>query len=252
MVHLLPLPGSPRFSGTMQDIQEWAIQDAKALEAGGMDAIMIENMGDAPFFPSNVPPETIACMAVLAEKIKQEVSIPLGINVLRNDAHAALSIAKAVEASFIRINVHMGAYVTDQGMITGRSWETLRIRKALDAEDIYLLVDVHVKHAQRLTPMGIGDEAKELVERGLADAIIVSGTSTGSSTNLEDLKQVKAAVPKNYPVLCGSGANKSTISSILEIVDGVVVGTDLKREKTLKNPVDPNRVRIFVNNARKI
>ncbi|MFX0210544.1 MAG: BtpA/SgcQ family protein, partial [Candidatus Hodarchaeota archaeon] len=245
-------PGSPRFSRKMKEIQHRALQDAKAIENGGMDGIIIENIGDAPFFPLNVPPETIASMTTIAEKVKQEVTLPMGINVLRNDAHAALAIAKAVGASFIRINVHMGTYVTDQGLISGRAWETLRIRKALDAEDIKLFVDVQVKHAQRLTPMLIGEEAKELVERGLADAIIVTGTSTGVTANLKDLQQVKSVVMDRGPVLCGSGANEENVSSILKIADGVIVGGALKENSNIKNPIDSKRVKSFVSKIRRI
>src|SRR5713101_4601014 len=115
MVHLLPLPGAPRWAGSMEEALARAVEDARALAEGGVDGVMVENFGDAPFYPDHVPPETVAAMTRAARAVVEAVPVPVGVNVLRNDTAAALAIAVAVGARFIRVNVHTGAMWTDQG-----------------------------------------------------------------------------------------------------------------------------------------
>ena len=114
MVHLLPLPGSPRWSGRMDQVIERALRDADALIGAGFDGLLLENLGDTPFWPAQVEPETVAAMSVVADRLRNHSELPLGINVLRNDARAAIAIAKATDAVFIRVNVHTGAAATDR------------------------------------------------------------------------------------------------------------------------------------------
>src|SRR6266508_488411 len=128
MVHLRALPGAPLFGGSMDAVIEAALADGRALAAGGADGLVIENFGDRPFVKNRVPPETIASMARVVSEIAREVRLPFGVNVLRNDAQAALAIAAATGAAFIRVNVHAGAVVADQGVIEGEAAETMRRR----------------------------------------------------------------------------------------------------------------------------
>ena len=151
MVHLRALPGAPLYAGSMDEVIDAAVADAKALAAGGCSGIVIENFGDRPFFASNVPPETVAAMTRVVVGTRQAVEVPIGVNVLRNDAKAALAIAAATGASFIRVNVHTGAMVTDQGVIEGEAAETMRLRMAI-APDVAVFADHLVKHAVPLAP----------------------------------------------------------------------------------------------------
>ena len=178
MVHLKALPGSPGFSGNIDDIENAAIADANTLLAGGVDAILIENFGDVPF-QKNVDAVTVSSMTRIIREIVKLSDVPVGVNVLRNDAHSALAIATNTGASFIRINVHIGAMLTDQGLIEGQAAETLRMRENLGS-DVAILADVGVKHA---TPFDenwtLEQEAKDAWFRGLADGLIISGGGTG-------------------------------------------------------------------------
>jgi membrane complex biogenesis BtpA family protein len=151
VIHLRPLPGSPRFEGDLGAVVASAARDARLLADAGFDGIMVEYFGDAPFVPGKVAPITVAAMTACALAVRAEArGAALGINVLRNDAEAALSIAVASGAQLVRVNVHTGARVTDQGVIEGRAHETLRLRRALDASAIRLLCDVDVKHSAPL------------------------------------------------------------------------------------------------------
>jgi membrane complex biogenesis BtpA family protein len=240
MVHLLPLPGSPRWGGSLRAVVEAALADAKALEAGGMDGCLVENYGDAPFTPGAVDPATVAAMAVLVAEIRRATALPVGVNVLKNDARAALAVAAATGAGFLRVNVHVGAVLADQGIIQGDAYGTLRYRRMLSA-DVKIFADVLAKHGAPLAPLDVEQEARDAAYRGLADALIVSGKGTGEPTDLARLQTVRRAVP-DRPVLVGSGVTTETVGRLLEIADGIIVGTSIKRDGRLGNPVDVSRV----------
>ena len=183
VIHLRPLPESPRYDGDLAAVVASAASDARALAEAGFDGVMVENFGDAPFVPGRVSPVTVAAMTACALAVRAAApGLALGINVLRNDAEAALAIAVAASADLVRVNVHTGSRVTDQGLIEGRAHETLRLRRALGADRIALCCDVDVKHSAPLAARPIGEEAHDLAERGLADAVLVTGSGTGRGT----------------------------------------------------------------------
>jgi hypothetical protein len=218
-----------------------AIEDARALESGGANAIMVENFFDAPFARDTLPPHTVTALTLAVAAVRAATSLPVGVNALRNDARAAIAVAHLCGAQFVRINVYVGAAVTDQGIIQGAARDAVLYRKELDA-DVALFADVFVKHATQLGGGSLEDAARDAVERGLADALIVSGPATGASTDPEDVRRVKTAVP-NTPVLIGSGFNAETAKALLEFADGAIVGTSSKKDGIVSNPVDEERVR---------
>lgn len=240
VIHLKPLPGSPRWSGKFDAVLKAAVADARAYERGGADAVVVENFGDVPFSKAAVPAETIAAMAVAGAAVRAAVKLPLGFNVLRNDAHAALALCAACEGAFLRVNVHTGAMVTDQGLIEGNAFGTLRQRDRL-APAVAIFADVLVKHATPLGDLPIEIAARDTVERGLADALVVSGTGTGVATELEDVRRVRAACPET-PILLGSGVSAANVGPYLEYANGFIVGTSVKRVGAVGNPVDERRV----------
>ena len=246
MVHLPPLPGAPAGSLSLAACEELARADARALAAGGADALIVENFGDAPFRPGRVDPHTVAAMTRIALAIRRTVDIPIGLNVLRNDGIAALGIALAVEAAFIRVNVLSGVMATDQGLITGEADELMRLRRYLDAGHIRVFADVLVKHAAPLAPLTIADAVEDVVLRGRADAVIVSGTATGKPARLEDVSEAVQA-EAGLPVYLGSGATAASISQFIPPAYGAIAGTSLKRSGIVSEPVDQQRVRAFAN-----
>ncbi len=245
MLHAAPLPGSPHYFGNWDAVVTGVLNDAETLIEGGFGALLLENFGDAPFFPKSVPAQTIAQMTRLAVEIRNRFDVPLGINVLRNDGLAALAVAAAARADFIRVNVLIGARVTDQGIIEGIAHELGRLRTSIDADSVMILADVDVKHSAPLARRPIQQEAVETVERGGADGIIVSGPGTGLPIDLDQLRAVRQAV-KGVPVFVGSGASADTIRETEPFVDGWIVGTSLKRDNCVTNPVEADRVHEFV------
>ena len=242
VVHLPPLPGSPT-AWPMHRILAQVDADLRALTAAGIEEVILENFGDAPFFAERVPAVTIAAMT--ACMLTAHAAAPLaslGVNVLRNDAEAALSIAAVTGAQFIRVNVHTGARVTDQGVVQGRAAETLRLRKSLDASHVAIWADVDVKHSAPLAARPIGEEAHDLAERGLADAVLVTGSGTGRGADQRDLEAVLAAV--RVPVLVASGVTVETLADVRG-AHGVIVGSCLRLGGRAGDPIDEGLARHF-------
>jgi len=239
VVHLKPLPGSPRHGGSMPAVVRAAVADAVAYERGGANAVIVENFGDVPF-QKNVASETVAAMAVAGRAVREAVELPLGFNVLRNDARSALALCAACGGSFIRVNVHCGAMLTDQGLIEGDAAATMRLRQRL-CPDARVLADVHVKHAVPLGSEPIEVAARDTLERGLADALIVSGSGTGHAADMRDVERVRRACP-DACILVGSGVTSANVRDCLRVADGVVVGSSLKKSGIVSNPVDARRV----------
>jgi hypothetical protein len=255
-VHLAPLPGSPRWAGA--DFVAPALADARRYVEAGFDAVIVENFGDAPFWKEALPPETVAALALAAGAVRDAFpSLPLGVNALRNDARAALGIAAATGAACIRVNVHVGAAVTDQGIIEGRAAETLRARRALGLEGkVALLADVRVKHARPLADLPLEVAVEEAALRGLADGVIVTGPTTGRAPEAADVARARDAVlslaarlPSGAPrplLLLGSGLAPENASVLAPLVDAAIVGTAAKRDGVTTNEVDPARAAALV------
>jgi membrane complex biogenesis BtpA family protein len=221
MIHLAPLPGAPLFTSFDTAI-EAALHDARAIAAGGCDGFVIENYGDKPFTRGRVEAGTVAAMTRVIVEVTKEVRLPFGVNVLRNDAQSALAIAAATGAAFIRVNVHTGTMVTDQGLIEGDAYATLRTRSAL-APDVLIFADYLVKHA---TPLG-EVSAADLRERGLADALIVTGAATGAAADPSRLRMLRESV--DAPLLVGSGLSSANAREFAA-ADGAIVGTSMQRD----------------------
>lgn len=246
MVHLSPLPGAPRYGGSIAPVLDAALADAEAIRRGGAGGMIVENFNDHPFYPDHVEPETIAAMTVVArEVVRAAGDLPVGINVLRNDWKAALAIALAAGARFIRLNILTDALVTDQGIIQAPAHLALRYRRALGADHLLILADVYCKHGAPLARRPLGTVARDTAERGLADALIVSGEESGDPPRQEDVLEVRAAVP-DVPVLLGSGMREAT-AEMVALVDGSVFGYHAKVDDVIANPVDAERVRRFVS-----
>lgn len=250
VVHLRPLPGSPGHAEPLSAILEAARSDATVLAETGFDGIIVENFGDAPFMPDQVEPHTIVAMTLAVTEVaaaaaeaasRVERRAPaIGVNVLRNDARSALAIAAVTGSGFIRVNVHCGAMVTDQGLIQGKAHETLRYRHSLGARRVAILADVLVKHAVPLGPTDLRGAAKDTWLRGKADGLILSGRGTGEPTELATAAQVKQSLPGAH-LLVGSGLTLETLQASMGCFSGAIVGTCIKVDGLVENRVDPLR-----------
>lgn len=245
VIHLPPLIGSPQSSLPFHEIRSRALSDAGMLIDNGIDGVIVENYGDVPFCPDRVEPHTVASLTLVVGEIREHYpQTPIGLNILRNDAKSAMGIATVVDANFVRVNVHTGAMLTDQGLIQGRAHETLRYRSVLKSE-VKLFADIAVKHAVPLAPIDIVASAEDTYHRGLADALIVTGTATGKGIDLDQLKSVKSAIPQAC-IFVGSGVRVDSLAEVLQYAEGVIVGTAIKHGGVTTNTVDPARARALI------
>jgi membrane complex biogenesis BtpA family protein len=246
-VHVLALPGAPRYEGRpVAEIGDQAIGDALAYADGGVDALIIENEGDIPFRkPGLVGPETVASLAVVAVRVGAEVEIPVGINCLANAVVQSIAIAKAVGATFVRANQWANAYVANEGFVEGAAAEALRFRQHIRADDIRILADVHVKHGSHaiVADRSIEDLARDVAAFD-ADVLIATGTRTGDPPTLEEIHEIRKA--GSSPLLIGSGLTAHTARELLTKTEGAVVGSSLKHGGVWWNPVDTERVRVLM------
>ena len=243
VIHLPPLPGAPRWAGDLNAVLEQAEREARTLEQGGANGIIVENFGDAPFRIGRVEPETVAAMTRAVDRVGQATALPVGVNMLRSDAISALAVAVAAGARFIRVNVHYGTMAADEGLVTGEAFATLRRRRLLAAEpDVAILADVLVKHAVPLGDVDLGLMARETAYRGLADGLIVTGPVTGRPAESDDVATARRAVPDRL-LLVGSGVDAQNAAQFLPHADGAIVGTSLKKDGIITNPIDLERVK---------
>jgi uncharacterized protein len=221
MLHMPALPTAPENAMTMDQLIDFALSEAKKLERAGLDAVIVENVGDAPFFRDTVPPVTVAAMALVVREVKRSTKMKVGVNMLRNAWEAALSVAYIAGADFIRCNVVIGAYVTDQGIIQGCAAELARLRASLDRR-VSVFGDIHVKHAYPLYNVPIEDAAKDLAERGGVDAVIVSGPRSPDPPAFDTVGLVRDSV--KLPVLIGSGVDLDNVVDFYRLSGGVLLG----------------------------
>ena len=244
VVHLMPLPGSPLYENTpVAKIVDEALKDAALLAECGINGLIIENFGDV-MFTKKVGPEIVAAMTAAAKEIKQTVNIPVGLCVLQNDVIAGLAIAKAVDADFIRAGYYTEVSIADSGIIESVAAEALRYRKYIDCK-AKIFADVQVKHSYPLMQRPVEESAEDACERGLADAIVITGKKTGGETKPEDVIRVKKALPE-APLIVGSGVTTENLEKYYNHIDAIIISSGLNVDGDISKGLDKERVIAFI------
>lgn len=253
VIHSLPLPGSPHYHDKdLNRALDYAVSEAQAYAKGGVDGLIVENAWDIPFAkPEDIGIETVAAMSVMSDHVRQAVSIPVGINCLANGALQSLAIGKASGAHFIRVNQWANAYVANEGLIEGAAAKAMRYRRNINAEDLFIFADVHVKHGSHsiVADRSIPEQARD-AEWFAADVLIATGNRTGHATPIEEVQAIKSAT--NLPVIVGSGLSVDNVESLFTVADGAIVASSLKKDGVWWNPVDIDRVYRLMDIVHKI
>ena len=254
MVHVKALPGTPLYDEKkgFPYIVEAALKDAEALYSAGVDGIQIENQWDRPFLREHeMGPEVVSCLTYIATIIKQHVPTPLGIQVHINGCSQAIAIAKATGCRWIRAFEMANAYISNSGYIESVGPQLLRYRRTIDADDVMVFGDFHVKHGSHsiTADRSLEEEAHD-VESFLCDAAIITGVATGTPPDAEACRRVKSHL--SIPLLVGSGVSVKNLDDLWPAVDGAIVGSSFKHNGDLSNPIDPSLVKEFVDKAREI
>jgi len=245
MVHLLPLPGTPKYRGSLDEIYDRALEEANLLESSGMDALLVENMHDVPYLKKGNGPEILACMSVICAKIKEQSKLPCGVQILAADNVKALCCAKSAKIDFIRAEGFAYAHIADEGIIESDAGTLLRYRKMIEADEILVFTDIKKKHSSHsITSDTSLLETAKAAEFFLSDGLIITGHSTGDPVDEQALRAIKDQV--STPVLIGSGITAENIGQYAALADAFIVGSYLKKDGLWFNEIDKERVERLV------
>lgn len=252
MIHVRALPGTPGWDGDHARVIAQAIDEARVLADVGFDGLIVENMHDVPYLRRRVGPEITAMMTTVVGGIRTAVDVPLGVQILAGANREAIAVAQASGARFIRAEGFAYASVADEGLLDeADAGPLLRYRRAIDAMDIAILTDVKKKHSSHAITSDVSLATTiETSEFMGADGLIVTGAATGQAAAMDDLTASVAAA--TGPVLVGSGITSETIAEVLGIVDGVIVGSDIKVDGHWAAPVDRDRAAAVVEAGRRV
>lgn len=253
MVHALPMPGSPRFKRyTLDEVYMHGVAEALRLKEGGVDGLLLENAGDIPFAkPEDIGHETTAAMSILGRLIREATGLPLGIITVANAALHSLAVAKACGAQFVRVNQWANAYVANEGIIEGAAARALRYRSWIEADDVRIFADVHVKHGSHaiVADRPLSEQAID-VEFFDADVLIATGYRSGGPTLPSEVEGIRSHVA--LPVVVGSGIDVNNCAPLLALADGAIVGSSIKVEGKMHSDVDVEKVRALMAAVRKV
>jgi hypothetical protein len=251
MIHVEPLPGTPKFKASMPEIIAKAKAEAVLYQEAGIDILAIENMHDVPYLNKKVGPEIVAAMAVVGYEVKNATGLRCGVQVLAGANREALGIALAAGLDFIRAEGFVFGHVADEGYIDANAGETLRYRRQIGAEQILVLTDIKKKHSSHAITADVDIvETAHAAEFFLSDGVIVTGIATGTEASLEELQQVKAAV--QIPVLVGSGVTMDNVDRYLAVADALIIGSYFKQGGHWTQGVDFERVKNFMEKVNKL
>jgi len=251
MIHVDALPGTPKYKGDVENIIGRAVKDAMVYRSSGIDAIAIENMHDIPYLKRNVGPEIISLMSIIGREVKKVSQLPCGIQILAGANKEALAAAHSAGMNFIRCEGFVFAHVADEGIMESDAGELLRYRKQIGAENILIFTDIKKKHSSHSITSDVDIvETAKAAEFFLSDGVILTGTSTGKETDIDELKKVRGAV--NIPVLIGSGLTADNIEKYFPVADAFIIGSYFKQDGNWRNEVDADRVKALMDKINKL
>jgi len=244
VVHLQALPGTPSNKLDVATIRSMAVGEAKIYEAAGFHGILLENTHDRPYLKLNVGPEIVSAMAAVGAEVKKATSLPLGVQVLAGANLAALAVAIACEASFIRVEGFVFAHVADEGLIESSAGALLRYRRAMNADHVRIFADIKKKHSAHAITADVDIvETAKAAEFFNVDGVIVSGVATGQPAQPSEVSAVAQSV--SVPTLVGSGISADNIAQFAD-ADALIVGSSIKKDNLWSNSIDPERASALV------
>ncbi len=252
MIHALALPGTPRSRTPLPEIARHAAGEAALLRDAGVDALLIENMHDAPYLNGAVGPEIVAAMTAVGLAVRQAAPLPLGVQVLAAANREALAVALACGAEFVRVENFVYSHVADEGLMpVAQAGPLLRYRREIGAEHIAVFADIKKKHASHAitADVSLADTAHAARFFG-ADALVVTGRFTGDPADAEDARAARAGA--GAPIVAGSGTTPANLAQLWEAFDGFIVGSSLKAGGVWSNPIDAKRLEEFMREVRRL
>ena len=248
MLHLAALPGSVHFKEFFAEVLRRALEEAQILVGAGFDALLFQNTGDVPASETG-DEATVAFMTAVGIELRKICPVPLGVNVLMNGSRAALAVAKAVNAEFVRIKINVGAVTASTGIVTADPHDVLAFRRRIEAGHITILGDLYDRTSAPLGEFPLPVLADLTLRHAAADALIVSGYDVQDS--LARLALLREALPSAV-LIAGAGANLNNLAEFMRLSDAVIVGSSIKTGGNFLDPLDPEKARQFMQLARSL
>ena len=254
MIHVRPTPASPGNTGeSVEVLAAVASQEARILTDTGFDAVIIENMHDAPYVHGDrLGPEVVSAMTRVGLEVQHATELPIGVQILSGGNRQALAVAQAIGGGFIRCENFVYAHVADEGLLgEAEAGALLRYRRTIEAQSIRVFCDIKKKHASHAITADIPlSECVRGAEFFGADGVIITGPSTGRPTDLADVIEARRAT--SLPLLIGSGVTPETAPGLLEHADALTVGSAIKAAGHWANALDRARCGAMVNAVRAV
>jgi len=251
MIAIKPLPGSPKYGGSVNEIVDMALKDLEQYKLNDVDVIVLENDNDVPYIKPPLAEETLLAIEEVSKAVRKKFNKPIGLQILEGASIESLHIAQKCDLDFIRVESYVFAHVGSAGIIEACAGKLLRERKKLNCEHIKVFADVKKKHCSHslTSDLDITDEIKQ-AEFCLVDGIMVTGKFSGEKPNAEDL--IKAKSVTKLPVMIGSGMDKENIKDFIKLADGFIVGTTFRVNSNFFGEIDPKRLKEFVEEFKKV
>jgi len=252
MIHVRPTPASPANSGeSVEMLGAVASQEARILAESGFDAVIIENMHDAPYIHGDrLGPEVVSAMTRVGLEVQHAIDLPLGVQILSGGNRHAVAVAQSVGAGFIRCENFVFAHVADEGLLgEAEAGALLRYRRQIGAQSVRVFCDIKKKHASHAITADVSlGECVHAAEFFGADGVIITGASTGRPASIEDVREAREATA--LPLLIGSGVTTESVPALLEHADGLIVGSAIKKGGLWSEALNPARCEAMVKAAR--
>lgn len=249
MVQLPPLAGGAHYAGSGFDaVLEVALSEARILGDNGVDAVMVQNLGDIPV-ALHATISQVAWMTRVVTEVQRAVSQPVGLNLLENDAEAMFAISSATAADFVRIKIYVGAMMTPFGMESAQAHTAIKARTSWNAEKTAIFADVHDRTGSPMHSGGFVEDVEFAVRLGGADGLVITGKNYD-----ETLKMVEAARGKypDVPILVGGGVTSANFAEVVKTASGAIVSTSMKGTGSAVGVFVPEKVKEFMSVAGKV
>jgi len=251
MIHVDALPGTPNYKGSVKNIIEKAIAEAKGYLSAGIDSIAIENMHDVPYLNKSAGSEITSLMSIIGYEVKNKTSLPVGIQILAGANKQALSAAHSAGLDFIRAEGFVYSHIADEGIMDADAAELLRFRKSIGAENILIFTDIKKKHSSHAITSDLTIESTaNAAEFFLSDGLIITGAETGKEAEVEEIKSVRKVT--KLPVIVGSGINNENVERYFPFSDAMIIGSYFKNNNNWKNTIDTLSVKSFMQKISKL
>ena len=250
VIHAAALPGTPDSKLDVAAIAALAVSEARIYAQAGFHSVMIENTHDRPYLKGAVGSEIVAAMAVIGAEVRRAVNLPLGIQLLAGANRSSIAVAHACGASFVRVEGFVFAHVADEGITQSDAGDLLRYRRAIGANDIRVFADIKKKHSAHAITADVDIvETAKAAEFFSADGVIVTGVSTGSPADADEVRAVSSGA--GVATIIGSGITPENLARYAD-ADAFIVGSCVKRDGLWSNPLDEARTRAVVEALAKL